>query len=188
MLRHYYIVDTQDERDRLELKRIEHELQSYGIAKDHIHTLSNEDKSLGHHHLYEVDNSLKRGLVKSGDIGAAFGIVFAVSILLLTYLLGWNNGPMGGMAIIMFALLVLVFCTWEGDHVSLQLPNINSKSFKQSLETGKTILFIDVEQQQELSINKIMIAHPRLKPEGISTSTPEWLVRQQKKLRGLLKS
>lgn len=188
MLRHYYIVDSQDEQDRLELERIAHELQSYGIGKDHIHTLTNDDKSLGHHHLYEVDNSLKKGLVKSGDIGAAVGIVFAVSILLLTYIQGWNNGPMGGMAIIMFALLVLVFCIWEGDHIDIQLPNISSKSFKQALEKGQTILFIDVEQQQELSINKIMVSHPRLKPEAITTTTPEWLLRQQKKLRSLLKS
>lgn len=182
MLRHYYIVDSLDE-----LEIIEHELQSYGIAKDHIHTLTNDDKSLGHHHLYEVDNSLKKGLIKSGDIGAAIGIVFAVTILLLTYFQGWYNGPLGGMPLIMFALVVLVFCTWEGEHMGIQLPNINSQAFKQSLENGKTILFIDIEQQQELTINKMMVSHPALKPEGMTTTTPEWLIRQQKKLQGLLK-
>ncbi|MDX2319147.1 MAG: hypothetical protein QNK26_00945 [Moritella sp.] len=182
MLRHYYIVDSVDE-----LEIIEHELQSYGIDKSQIHTLSNNDQSLGKHHLYEVDNSLKKGLIKPGDIGSVIGIVFAISILLLTYIQGWYNGPLGGMPIIMFALMVLVFCTWEGDHIGIQLPNINSKAFKQYLENGKTILFIDVEQQQELTINKIMVSHPKLKPEGITTTTPEWFVLQQKKLRRLLK-
>lgn len=182
MLRHYYIVDSLDE-----LEIIEHELQSYGIGQPQIHTLTNSDSSLGHHYLYEVDNSLKQGLIKTEDIGTAIGIIAAFSILLVTYLLGWHNGPLGGMPIIIFALLVLVFCTWEGDHVGIQLPNINSKLFKESLEKGKTILFIDVEQQQELTINKIMMSHPNLKPEGITATTPEWLIRQQKKLRGLLK-
>jgi len=182
MLRHYYIVDSQDE-----VEIIEHELQSYGVDKDHIHTLTNDDKSLGHHYLYEVDNSLQKGLIKSGDIGAAIGIVLAVTILILTYFQGWYNGPLGGMAIIMFSLLVLAACTWEGDHIGIQLPKINSQTFKQSLESGKTILFIDIEQQQELTINKIMVSHPNLKPEGMTTATPEWLIRQQKKLQGLLK-
>ncbi|GIC76554.1 hypothetical protein [Moritella sp. F3] len=182
MLRHYYIVDSLDE-----VEIIEHELQSYGIDKNHIHTLTNDDKSLVHHHLYEVDNSLKKGLIKPGDIGAAIGIVCAATILLLTYFQGWYLGPLGGMPLIIFALLVLVFCTWEGEHMSIQLPNINSLSFKQSLENGKTILFIDIEQQQELTINKIMISHPTLKPEGMTTTTPEWLIRQQKKWQGLLK-
>lgn len=95
MLRHYYIVDSQDE-----LEIIEHELQSYGIDEVQIHTLTNDDKSLG---------------------------------------------------------------------------------------KGKTILFIDIEQQQELTVNKIMISHPNLKPEGITATTPEWLIRQQKKLQSLLK-
>ena len=182
MLRHYYIVDSVDE-----LEIIEHELQSYGIDKGQIHTLTNNDQSLGKHHLYEVDNSLKKGLIKSGDIGIAIGIVCAAAILLLTYLQGWYHGPLSGMPIIMLALIVLIVCAWEGDHIGIQLPDINTKSFKQSLEHGKTILFIDVEQQQELTINKIMVSHPMLKPEGITSTTPEWLVRQQKKLRGLLK-
>jgi hypothetical protein len=182
MLRHYYIVDSVDE-----LEIIEHELQSYGIDKGQIHTLTNKDKSLGKHHLYEVDNSLKKGLIKTSDIGIAIGILCAAAILLLTYIQGWYNGPLSGMPIIILTLIVLVVCTWEGDHIGIQLPNINTKSFKQSLENGKTILFIDVEQQQELTINKIMVSHPMLKPEGIASTTPEWLVRQQKKLRGLLK-
>ncbi|MFT5805870.1 MAG: tetrahydromethanopterin S-methyltransferase subunit F [Moritella dasanensis] len=182
MLRHYYIIDSLDE-----LEMIEHELQSLGIDKGQIHTLTNDDKSLGKHYLYQVDNSLKKGLIKSGDIGAAIGIMFAITILLLTYIQGWYLGPLGGMPIIMFALMVLVFCTWEGDHIDIQLPNINSKVFKQSLENGKTILFIDLEQQQELTVNKIMLSHPMLKPEGITTTTPEWLLQQQKKFRSLLK-
>ena len=33
--------------------------------------------------------------------------------------------------------------------MGIQLPNINSQAFKQSLENGKTILFIDIEQQQQ---------------------------------------
>jgi len=182
MLRHYYIVDSLDE-----LEILEHELQSYGIDKPRIHTLTNSDSSLGHHHLYEVDNSLKQGLINSGDIGTMIGVIAAAVILLLTYFLNWYSGPLGGMPIILFAILVLAFCSWEGDHVSIQLPNINSTLFKKSLESGKTILFIDVEQQQELTINKIMMSHPNLKPEGITATTPEWLIRQQKKLRGLLK-
>lgn len=64
--------------------------------------------------------------------------------------------------------------------MGIQLPNINSQAFKQSLENGKTILFIDIEQQQELTINKMMVSHPTLKPEGMTTTTPEWLIRQKK--------
>jgi len=182
MLRHYYILDSIDE-----LEVIKRELKSNGIDKPQIHTLKNSDVSLGHNHLYDVDNSLKQGLIKTENIGATIGIIATATILLVTYLLGWHNGPLGGMPIILFALLVLAFCTWEGGHIGLQLPNINSKLFKQSLDNGKTILFIDVEQQQELIINKIMISHPTLKPEGITAATPEWLRRQQKKFQGLLK-
>lgn len=183
MLRHYYIIDSVDE-----VELLEHELQSYGIDKLQIHILTNDDPCLGHHHLYEVDNSLKRGLFNAGNVGATLGMIIAITILLVAYLFGWHSGSLGGMPIILSALLVLFFCTWEGDHVTVPLANINSQLFKQALETGKTVLFIDVEQQQELFINKIMRSHPMLKPEGIAATTPEWLLQQQKKLRGLLKS
>lgn len=182
MLRHYYILDSLDE-----VEVIEHELQSYGISQPNIHTLTNDDKSLEKHHLHNVNNSLEQGLIKSENIGALIGVILSFAILLIGYILNWHNGSLGGMPIIFFALLVLALCTWEGEHLDVQLPHINTKLFKKSLDSGKIILFIDVEQQQELTINKIMVSHPSLKPEGIATSTPEWFIRQQKNLRRLLK-
>jgi len=170
-----------------EAASIEQELQSYGINKPQMHTLTNSDKSLGKHHLYNVERSLQQGVIKTGDIAVLVGVVATISILLVSYLLGWHTGPLSGMPVIIFALIVLAFCSWEGDHIGIQLPHINSSLFKTSLENGKTILFIDVEQTQELAINKIMISHPNLKPEGIATATPEWLIHQQNKYRGLLK-
>ncbi|QFI36617.1 hypothetical protein FR932_01590 [Moritella marina ATCC 15381] len=182
MLRHYYIIDSLDELDI-----IEHELQSFGIDKSQTHTLTNDDESLSKHHLYQVDDALKKGLMKNGDIGAAIGMLVAVSILLMTYIQGWYLGPLGGMPMILLALVIVVFCTWEGENLDIHLPDINSKVFKQSLENGKSILFIDIEQQHELTVNKIMRLHPMLKPEGITSTTPEWLLQQQKKFRSLLK-
>jgi hypothetical protein len=182
MLRHYYIVDDLDE-----LKTVAQELRSQGIATPQIHVLSKHDPELAHHHLYEVEEQLKRGIINSANIGAVVGVLVASGLLFIAYLLAWQDGPTGGMSIIFLSLLVLGFCIWESDTIAIQLPNINVKQFQRLLYSGKLILFVDADLKQELTIAKVIDSHPHITAAGLAEATPDWLVQSKSYLQRLLK-
>ncbi len=182
MLRHYYIVDDLDE-----LKSVAQELHSQGIATPQIHVLSKHDPGLAHHHLCEVDEQLKRGVINFSNIGAIVGVLVACCLLLIAYLLAWQDSPTGGMSIIFLALLVLGFCIWESDAIGIQLPNINVKQLQRLLYSGKLILFVDANQKQELTVAKVIDSHPHIIAAGLAEATPDWLIQSQNYLQRLLK-
>ena len=183
MLRHYFISD-----DLTDFVKIEYELQQHGIDAPQVHVLSDNDAAIELHRLHEVAPVLKSDVVHATEIGAVIGVIAALVILALAYILGWTETTAGWIPFIFLAVVVLGFCTWEGGFIGIQQPNVNFKRFQELLHQGKHVLFIDIEPEQEVVMKKVLGKHPRLQSAGDGEATPGWVVRSQQFFRRFVKA
>ncbi|MCP3906718.1 MAG: magnesium transporter [Oceanicoccus sp.] len=183
MKRHFYISKNLDD-----LEAVEHELEDQGVATPQIHVLSQNDADVQHHHLNEVEAVLKKDVVHSMELGAIVGVVAAILVLAIAYFAGWTESAAGWIPFIFLAIVVLGFCTWEGGLFGIQEPHYQFKQFQDTLKQGKHILFVDVTEQQETVLARIVEAHPQLEAAGEAESTPEWVVEWQKNWKGFVKT
>jgi len=171
MNRHYYISDNLDD-----LEKLEHELEANGINTEQIHVLSERDAEVEQHHLHDVPSLMKQDVVFSGEVGAVVGAVLAVLVLLGAYLFGWTQTAAGWVPFVFLAIVLFGFCTWEGGFFGIQVPNSHFRRFKQSLNEGKHVFFVDVEADQEALLAQVVQRHPRLSDAGSGAAAPHWIV------------
>ena len=183
MKRHFYISDNLNE-----LASVENELKESGITTPQIHVLSSNDAEVQQHKLNEVEAVLKKDVVHSMELGAAIGVIASALVLLIAYLAGWTQSPAGWIPFIFLAIIVLGFCTWEGGLFGIQEPHHQFKQFKEALNNGKHVFFVDVTEQQEDTLEKVINSHPQLENAGEGESTPEWVVEWQNNWNGFIKT
>ncbi len=183
MVRHYYLSDDLDE-----LEQVEKELLSKGFTTPQLHVLSENDADVQLHHLHEVESVLKKDVVHSTEVGFAVGVVGAILVLVVAYLMNWTASAAGWMPFIFLSIVVLGFCTWEGGFIGIQRPNVEFERFQSMLKEGKHIFFVDADRDQETTLNKLMTRHPKLIIEGVGEATPAWVVRSQEKYHKFMKS
>jgi hypothetical protein len=171
MNRHYYISDNLDD-----LEAVENELEASGINSEQIHVLSEQVAEVEEHHLHEVNSLMKQDVVHSGEIGAVIGVPLAALVLGGAYWLGWHESAAGWVPFIFLAVVVLGFCIWEGGFFGIQVPNAHFRNFKQLVETGKHVFFVDVEPNQESVLERVIERHPKLTGAGTGTASPHWTV------------
>ncbi|BCX70552.1 MULTISPECIES: hypothetical protein [Pseudomonas] len=171
MNRHYYISDNLDD-----LEAVENELEANGINTEQIHVLSEKVADVEEHHLHEVNSLMKQDVVHSGEIGAVVGVPLAALILGGAYWLGWHESAAGWVPFIFLAVVVLGFCIWEGGFFGIQVPNAHFRNFKQMVEAGKHVFFVDVEPNQESVLEQVIEHHPKLTIAGTGTAAPHWTV------------
>ncbi|MGQ7957622.1 magnesium transporter [Pseudomonas sp. SP16.1] len=178
MNRHYYISDNLDE-----LERVEQELEAQGISTEQIHVLSERDAEVEQHQLHDVPSFMKQDVVHSGGIGALVGLALAAVLLLGAYWLGWTASVVGWMPFIFLAVVLFGFCVWEGGFFGIQTPNAHFRRFRQSLQDGKHVFFVDVAAEQEPLLAGVLRQHPGLSAAGTGEATPYWLMLCQQKWR-----
>lgn len=183
MIRHFYITDDIDELEKVGL-----ELESNGFTEPQIHVLSEKDADVETHNLHEVESVLKQDVVHSTEVGSVVGVIGAAFTLFLAYFMGWTESAAGWMPFIFLAIVVLGFCTWEGGFIGIQKPNVNFERFQDVLKKGKHVLFVDVDPEQEMTIDAVMKNHPQLQVAGMGEATPHWVVRVQDKFRNFMKT
>jgi hypothetical protein len=183
MKRHFYISE-----DLQDLKAVGHQLEDGGVAKPHFHVLSQSDADLHHHQLNEVEAVLKKDVVHAMEWGAVVGAIASSMFLLIAYFSGWTESAAGWMPFIFLSIIILGFCTWEGGLVGIQEPHYQFKKFQSALQEGKHVFFVDVTEQQEDILEKVVKSHPDLQLAGEAESTPEWVVEWQKNWKGFVKS
>ena len=183
MLRHYYISD-----DLNDLQAIETELVAKGVSTPQIHVLSENDAEVEKHHLHAIEAVLKQDVVHLTTLGAVVGVIGALVVLVITYLMGWHTTAAGWLPFGFLAVIVLGFCTWEGGLIGIQIPNYQFKRFQKLLKQGKHIFFVDVEAEQEPILSEIVERHPRLKLAGTGPGTPGWVVHGQEKFSRVMKT
>lgn len=171
MKRHYYISDDLDD-----LEVLEHELEASGISTEQIHVLSERDADVQQHRLNDVASLMKQDVVHSGIVGTAVGVVLALLVLGGAYLLGWTDSPAGWAPVVFLGIVVLGFCMWEGGFFGIQVQNSQFRRFKQRLEEGKHVFFVDVEPEQEARLEQAVQHHPMLMVAGVDRSAPSMAV------------
>lgn len=172
MLRHYFISDSLDD-----LELFEEQLEEAGVSTPQIHVLSSDDAEVERHaHLHAVQSFMKKDVVRSTEVGAIVGLCAFVLVLATAYLAGWTQSPAGWMPFIFLAVVLLGFCTWEGGLIGIQEPNHNFTRFKQALEDGKHVFFVDLEPGQEGILQEVLKRHTQVQDAGTGRSMPHWLI------------
>jgi len=178
MQRHYFISDNLDD-----LEVFEEQLESAGIPTPQIHVLSQNDSEVAHHHhLHDVNSFMKVDIVHSTTCGAAVGLVASSLVLFVSYFAGWTESAAGWMPFIFLAIVVLGFCTWEGGLFGIQRPNHHFKRFKQSLDDGKNVFFVDLAASHEATLAEVLKSHPQVQKAGTGASTPHWFLKWQERV------
>lgn len=182
MKRHYYISNDLDD-----LEVVGQELLEANITKLQFHVLSNDDAQVNKHDLHEVEAVLKKDVVHSTEIGAVVGIIAAAAVLLIAHFTGATNSAAGWIPFIFLAIVMLGFCTWEGGLIGIQIPNYQFAQFKDVLDKGKHVFFVDIDDNQEPALNKIVKHHPSMELAGFGEPTPRWVIRTQDNYQAFVK-
>jgi len=183
MQRHYFISE-----DLAELEVIQNELEGNGISTPQMHVLSNDEADVAIHKLHQVEAVLKKDVVHSMEIGALVGVVLSLLVLAVAYLAGWTESAAGWVPFIFLSIVVLGFCAWEGGFKGIQQPHNQFRRFENALRRGKHVFFVDVDPEQETVLETIAKSHPGLRPAGIGSSTPRWVIQAQKKWTGFVET
>lgn len=173
MKRNYYISDDLDD-----LEVVEHDLEAAGVTTPQIHVLSQDDAGLEQHHLHQVEAVLKKDVVHGTERGAIIGVIGAAVVIAIAYFSGLTETYTWVPAIFL-AVIVLGFCTWEGGLIGIQEPHVDFKRFQDVLDNGKHVLFVDVDPDQEVILDRVVSEHPKLTDAGEGAATPRMVVRLQ---------
>lgn len=174
MKRHFYLSD-----DLSDLESLEHELEDAGVDAEQIHIMSNDEAELENRHLRAVGSISKKDVIRAGSMGFGIGLLLVSFILLVSLQMGLNETD-AWMPIMFLAVVTLGFCTWEGGLWGIQNLNHEFKRFRNELDKGNHLFFVDVKERQEPVVNHIVDFHPRLILAGSGTPSPEWMVMSQK--------
>ena len=175
MKRHFFMSS-----DLTDLGKVEQELESAGISTPQIHVLSNDDAGVARARLNEVEAVLKKDVVNGTERGALLGLFCAGAVLLVFWLSGLAQSVTWVPAIFL-AVVVLGFCTWEGGLIGIQEPHMDFARFQEELASGKHVLLVDVEPEQERILNAVVATHPTLLEAGEGDPTPRWVIGAQRR-------
>lgn len=183
MKRHFYISDSLDELDH-----VEEDLENKGITTPHIHVLSFDDADVAHHeHLHEVEAVLRTDVVHGTEIGAVIGVLAAAAVLAIAYFTGWGEGATW-IPFAFLSIVVLGFCTWEGGFFGIQSKNKRFERFNDALQSGKHVLFVDIEEENESTLQSVISSYPNLVAAGDGPSVPHWFIRGQDRFKQFIKA
>jgi hypothetical protein len=178
MLRHYFISDSLDD-----LEVFEEQLENAGVSTPQIHVLTAHDAELDHHeHLHRVQSFMKKDVVHSACLGAMVGVCAFVLVLSVAYFTGWTETAAGWVPFVFLAIMLLGFSTWEGGLFGIQKPNHHFARFEQALKDDKHIFFLDLEPDQEVVLERVLKAHPKVELAGTESFNHHWLLEFQKKV------
>ncbi|MEZ0123573.1 MAG: NAD/FAD-utilizing enzyme [Candidatus Reddybacter sp.] len=173
MDRYFFISGDLDDMDR-----VEKELENAGLTTAQIHVLSKDDEGVARRGLHEVHAFMKTDVVRSGLKGAILGVGAAITVLLFAhYSSAYEN--IGWLPFIFLSIVLLGFCTWEGGFFGFQVPNAQFKQFEEVLTQGWHVFFVDVNEHQLPVLQGVTDQHRGLKPAGIGSSSPHWVIGWQ---------
>ena len=175
MRRHYFIANNLDE-----LAAVQQDLLSAGLTQAQIHVLSEAEAELERRQLHTVEAVLKKDVVRGTERGAAIGLLLAAAVLLMS----WGSGlvsSIGWVPPVFLSLVVLGFCTWEGGLIGIGEQHADFKRFRQTLDEGGHVLFVDVDEDSDNALQRIIAHYPELERAGEGTATPTSVIRIQDK-------
>jgi len=183
MRRYFYIADNLDV-----LENVQQSLKDKGYSEYQYYVLSRDDLHVEQHKLHDVASIFKQDVIHSAELGAILGVLSAVGILSLAWLTGWFALSLGWAPFVALAVLALCFCTWEGAFLGIQIPNAKFKGFSDTLDKGKHVFFVDLDQTHEREFKRLMKGFPQLKGAGSGSATPAWFIKSQDNIHQLVKA
>jgi hypothetical protein len=181
MKRHFYISDDLDD-----LEIIERQLEDAGVTTPQIHVLSEDDAGVQAHHLNDVEAVLRKDVVHGTELGAVVGVIVAAIILFAAWATG-IAATITWVPPIFLSVIVLGFCTWEGGLIGIQVPHADFARFRDYLHAGKHVLVVDVSQDQEDILRRVIGQHPKLTSAGEGPAAPGWFIGARVKFEHMIK-
>lgn len=175
MKRFYYLSESLDE-----LAQVERELEDAGIDTTQIHVLSRDEAGIDKRRMHRVQDFMRRDVVRTTLIGAGIGVVIASLILLIAYFSGIID-TVTWAPFLLFALIALGFCAWEGGLYGLHQPHHKLKNIEAFAKEGQHVLFVDMEPQEIPVLRRVQARHASLTPAGEGEATPGMAIYFQKK-------
>jgi len=166
MQRYYYLCD-----DLNELESVEQELEQDGFPHRNIHILSADEAGADEHHLHSVPSLLRFDTAFYLGRGLLVGLILGLILLLAAWLSGMTQ-LLGTGPVILLALLLTLFCGWEGGFVGFQKFNHRLRRFLPALRRGQHLLLVDIPDRQIRALQQHIMAHPQLYPAGHERSLP----------------
>ncbi|MFK8020932.1 MAG: magnesium transporter [Pseudomonadales bacterium] len=184
VIRHYFISNNLND-----LENIEEQLERAGISTPQIHVLSLDDTAVENRHkLNDVTSFMKTDVLRSGEIGAAVGLVSAVIFLALVYLGGWAEMIGSWLPFAFIALMILGFSTWEGGFIGIQRKNKRFNRFEQALKDGNHVFFVDLKPGQEDAMDSVISKYKSITLAGTERGTPSWVIEGQERIPRMLEN
>ncbi len=178
MDRYFFISGDLDDMDS-----VEKELERAGVTTAQIHVLSKDDAGVArHNNLHEVHAFMKTDVIRSGLRGAILGVIAAISVLLFAYYSSATDS-VGWLPFVFLSIVLLGFCTWEGGFFGFQVPNAQFKQFEEVLTQGWHVFFVDINERELSVLQGVTNRHRGLKPAGMGSSTPHWLIGWQNQFK-----
>ena len=84
------------------------------------------------------------------------------------------------------AIIIFGFSAWEGGLFGIQTPNKKFARFEEVLNAGSHVFFVDLTDDQEEVLARLISAHPKLQAAGTDKGTPRWITKSQKNIPTLL--
>lgn len=179
MTRHFFISSDLDD-----LERLERDLENAGIVTPQIHALTLDEGGADQHRdLHQVVSLMKRDIIHSTLLGAIIGLCAAILILISAYAAGWTESAAGWVPFVFLAIVILGFFTWEGGLLGIGEPNARFRRFRDALENGKHVFFVDLEPGQDDILYRVASYHDSLEPAGTGPGSPRWLVFLQHRVK-----
>ncbi|WP_298442123.1 hypothetical protein [uncultured Ferrimonas sp.] len=174
MFRHFYLCTS-----LWELDLIERELQQVGLRPSQIHVLSAQPQLADRFHLNPLNEfwyyNLPRSLAAGTVIGAAVaGLVLAAADIggLAIQIGSWV--PIG-----MLALLLGLFCAWQGGFIGLQCPHHQLGRYQQAVRSGMHLLLVDVSFTERPRLQQVMSNHPLVLHDGCRIASDRYFMQLQ---------
>ncbi len=178
MNRHYFISDSLDDLDRIEV-----ELEQKGIHKPQIHVLSKDDTGVDmHKHLHNIESVFKQNVVNGTIVGAMLGALAAALVMAVGYLTTLPE-TYTWMPFYFLTIIIFGFITWSGGFYGIQTPHKEFRRFQKDLNNGKHVFIVDVDASQENIIKQVEADHPLLLDAGTGSATPRWIVMGQQNFK-----
>lgn len=153
-----YLTDDIDELDA-----VEHDLETNGVPRSHIHILSENTTALALHNLPTMSEWSRRDILHFGTLGAATGGVLSAFILVGAILYGVTD-PSAWVVLAFISAITMGFCTWEGGLVGMNKLNHSFEKYRDAIASGQYLLIVNPENTREEKVARYAVeSHPVLR-------------------------
>ena len=149
------------------------------MHRPQIHVFSRDDTAVEtHDHLHNIESVFKKDLVHGMLVGCWIGVALAALVLIITSYSNWPESYTW-MPFIFLAIVLFGFSVWSGGLYGIQVPNHDFKRFEAQLRAGKHVFIVDVDNEQEANLEKVVQRHQGIQLAGTGRAPPRWIVMGQ---------